>query len=119
MGQLTASIAHEVNQPLAGVISSGQAAVRWLGKETPDLDAALRALGRVIRDGKRAADIISRIRDLVRKAAPRRDSLDINEVIQSVIALTRAEATSNGVSVHTNLAGGLPVIQGDRIHCSR
>jgi PAS domain S-box-containing protein len=115
MGQLTASIAHEVNQPIAGVVSSGGAALRWLSTETPNLEAAQRAIERVIRDGKRAGDVISRIRDLIKKAPPRKDNLDINEAIREVIVLTRGEAVKNGISVHTQLTEGLPFIQGDRV----
>jgi C4-dicarboxylate-specific signal transduction histidine kinase len=115
MGQLTASIAHEVNQPIAGVVASGQAALRWLDKGTPDLRAARRSVERVIKDGKRAGDVIGRIRNLITKAPPRRDNFDINAAIQEVVALTSAEAVQNGVSVQTAFAVGLPSIQGDRV----
>jgi signal transduction histidine kinase len=93
----------------------GQAALRWLDKGTPDLRAARRSVERVIKDGKRAGDVIGRIRDLITKAPPRRDNFDINAAIQEVVALTSAEAVQNGVSVHTAFAVGLPSIQGDRV----
>jgi C4-dicarboxylate-specific signal transduction histidine kinase len=115
MGQLTASIAHEVNQPIAGVLASGQAALRWLGNETPDLKAARRSIERLIRDAERAGDVIGRIHALIKKAPPRYDYLDINEAIREVTILTRGEATKNGVAVHMQLAEGLPLIQGDRV----
>jgi C4-dicarboxylate-specific signal transduction histidine kinase len=114
MGQLTASIAHEVKQPIAGLLASGQAALRWLGN-TPNLEAARQSIERVIRDGKRSGDIIDRLRDLVKKAPPRNDSVNINEVIREVIALTNVEAVRNGVSAQTELAESLPLVQGDRV----
>jgi PAS domain S-box-containing protein len=115
MGQLSASIAHEVNQPIAAAITNAHAALRWLGARPPDLEEVRQALGRIVNNGARAGDVISRIRDLVRKAPPRKDSLEINEAIREVIALTRSEVVKNGVSVQTQLAEGLPLIQGDRV----
>ena len=113
LGQLTASIAHEVNQPVAGVLSSGQAALRWLDR--PDLEAARRAIERVIRDATRAGDVISGLRALVKKAPPRTESFDMNEAIREVIVVTRGEAAKSGISVKTQLAEGLPLIHGDRV----
>jgi PAS domain S-box-containing protein len=115
MGQLSASITHEVNQPIAAAITNAHAALRWLGARPPDLEEVRQALGRIVNNGARAGDVISRIRDLVRKAPPRKDSLEINEAIREVIALTRSEVVKNGVSVQTQLAEGLPLIQGDRV----
>src|SRR6202012_3101784 len=89
MGQLTASIAHEVKQPLAATVANADAALRWLGGRTPDLEEVRQALARIIRDGNRAGDVIGRVRALITKAAPRTDSVDINEAIREVIALTR------------------------------
>src|SRR5271163_1675075 len=114
-GQLAASIAHEVSQPIAAALTNANAAWRWLGAEPPDLEEVGQALGRIIRDGRRASDIIGRIRALVRKAPPRNDQLDINETVLEVIALTRSELRSNGTSLQTRLADGLPLIPGDRI----
>jgi len=113
LGQLTASIAHEVNQPVAGVLSSAHAALRWI--DQPDLEAARCALQRVIRDATRAADVIRGLRALVDKVPPRTESFDINEAIREVIDLTHGEAAKNGVSVEAQLAKGLPLIQGDRV----
>ena len=111
MGQLTASIAHEVNQPIAAAVTNAQAALRWLGARPPDLEEVRQALGRIVKDGNRAGDVIGRIRDLVKKAPPRKDRVDINEAIREVIALTRGEAAKNGVSVQTALAEGLPPVR--------
>ena len=115
MGQLSASIAHEVNQPLAAAVTHAQAALRWLGARPPDLEEARRAVGRIVKEGDRASDVIGRIRALVKKAPPRKDDFEINEAIRDVIALTRGEVVKNSVSVETQLAEGLPLIQGDRV----
>jgi PAS domain S-box-containing protein len=114
MGQLAASIAHEVNQPIAAAFTNAQAALRWLGTEPPDLQEVRQALGRIVKDTNRAGDVIGRIRDLIKKAPPRKDSLDINETIRDVIVLTCGEVVKNGVSAQTQFAEGLPIIQGDR-----
>jgi signal transduction histidine kinase len=115
MGQLSASIAHEVNQPVAAAVTNAQAALRWLGAHPPDLDEARCALDRIVRDGNRASEVISRIRSLVRKGAPRREHVDLNETILEVVALIRREAERYGVALQTRLAGGLPPVWGDRI----
>ena len=115
MGQLTASIAHEVNQPIAAAVVNAQAALRWLGCDPPDLDEARLALGRVVDSGGRAGDVIGRIRAAITKAPPRRTRFDLNEAASDVIALTRDEALKRGVSVQTQLATDLPVVEGDRV----
>jgi len=115
MGQLTASIAHEVNQPLAAVLTNAQAALRWLAAEPPDLKEVQQALARTVRDATRAGDVISRTRELVKKALPRSDSVDMNEAICEVIELARSEVVKTGVSVEMELADGLPPIEGDRV----
>jgi C4-dicarboxylate-specific signal transduction histidine kinase len=115
MGQLSASIAHEVNQPIAAAVTNAYAALRWLDVRPPDLEEVRQALGRIVNDGNRAGDVIGRIRDLIKKAPPRKDDLEINETILEVIAMTRGEVVKNGVSVRTQLAEGLPLIQGDRV----
>jgi GAF domain-containing protein len=91
MGQLTASIAHEVNQPVAATVTHAHAALRWLGRHPPDLGEATQALDAIIRDGNRATDVIGRIRALSKNAPPRHDPLDINEAILEVIEVTRSE----------------------------
>ena len=115
MGQLAASIAHEVNQPLAAAVTNAYAALRWLGAQPPDVEEGRQALGYIIKDGRRASEVIDRIRGLIKKAPARNDPLDINEVVLEVIALTRIEALRNGVSLQSQLANGLPLVQGDRI----
>jgi PAS domain S-box-containing protein len=115
MGQLTASIAHEVNQPIAAAVTNAQAALRWLSARPPDVEEVRQALGRIVRDGNRAGDVISRIRELIKKAPPRKDRVDINEAIREVIELTHGEALKNGTSAQMALKEGLPLIEGDRV----
>src|SRR5712671_4817220 len=115
MGQLTASIAHEVNQPIAAVVTNAHAALRWLNMKRPNPEEVRQALGRIVKEGRRAGDVISRIRALVTKAPPRKDGLDINDTIREVIALTGSELRRNGTSLQTQLADGLPRVPGDRI----
>ena len=115
MGQLTASIAHEVIQPIAAGITSARAALRCLGSHPPDLAEVQRALGRIVNEGNRATDVIDRIRSLIKKAPPRKDDVKINEAILEVIALTHGEVEKRGVSVQTQLTEGLPLIQADRV----
>jgi PAS domain S-box-containing protein len=115
MGQLTASIAHEVNQPIAAAVTNAQAALRWLAARPPDLEEVRLALDAIAKDANRAGDVIGRIRDLVKKAPPRKERVDINEAIREVIEVTRGEAVKNGASVETALGEGLPLIEGDRV----
>jgi signal transduction histidine kinase len=115
LGELTAAIAHEVNQPLTGLVSSGNACLRWLAGEAPNLDAARRAVERMVRDGTRAGEVISRIRALVRKSSPRRDWLNVNDAINEVVALIRTEIQRNSISLQTQLSNDSPLILGDRI----
>jgi PAS domain S-box-containing protein len=113
MGELVASIAHEVNQPLAAVVNSASACVRWL--DAQNLEAARRSASRAIAEGHRASDIIGRIRALAKKAPPQKDWLDVNETIQEVIALARSEIQRNGVALATHLSEHVPVVLADRI----
>ena len=115
MGQLTASISHEVMQPIAAAITNARAALRCLGSQPPDLEEVQRALGRIVNEGNRATDVIDRIRSLIKKAPPRKDDLKINEAILEVIALTHGEVVKHSVSVQTELTEGLPLVQGDRV----
>jgi len=115
LGELTASIAHEVNQPLAAVITNGNACLRWLTREPPNLEEAREAVRRMVRDGNRAGEVIARIRALVRKAEPQKAWLAINGVIAEVIALADSELRHHGVVLHTDLAAALPPVLGDRI----
>jgi len=115
MGQLAASITHEVNQPLTAVVTNGAACLRWLQRDRPDLAEACAAVRRVVAEGQRAAAIIDRIRALIKKEPPRTDGVGLNEAILEVMALTHGEVVKNGVVVQTHLAEGLPRIQGDRV----
>jgi signal transduction histidine kinase len=115
VGQLTASIAHEVNQPISAAVINAGAALRWLGAHPPDLDEVRHALNQIAADGKRAGDIVSRIRVLIKKAPPPRSRFDLNEAVLDVFALVRTEVLRHGVSLQSELAGDLPRIEGDRI----
>ena len=116
LGELTASIAHEVNQPLAGVIANAEACLRWLDRGTPDLDAVRRSVQWVIDDCCRASEVIRRVRALANKADLEKAPLDINDVVKEVIALVQRELFSHLVSVRTDFAPALPMILGDRVH---
>jgi PAS domain S-box-containing protein len=115
MGELAASIAHAVNQPLAAVITNGQASLRWLAAPTPYLEEAREAVQRIIRDGHRAAEVIQRVRALLTKPGPQNAWLDLNDVIQEVLTLAHSEVRRHRVSLRTELATGLPPVRGDRI----
>jgi PAS domain S-box-containing protein len=115
LGQLTASIAHEVNQPLAANLINAGTALRWLNARPPNLERAKRSVGLVIEDGKRAADIVGRIRDLVKNAPTRQEASEINNVISKVIELIHYETSKNSIVVKTRLADGLPRIWADRV----
>ena len=107
---LTASIAHEVKQPLAAALLNAQAAQRFLAHQPPDVERGKTAMDRAVRDCMRAAEIVDQTRDLVRKEPVRKDSVEINEAISEVVGLTHNEVLKNGVEVQTQLAEGLPVI---------
>jgi C4-dicarboxylate-specific signal transduction histidine kinase len=115
MGQLTASIAHEVNQPLAGVIANAEACLRWLDRETPDLDAARRSVEWIVDDGNRASAVIRRVRALANKTDLEKMPLDVNDVVRETIALVQRELISHRVSLQMELAPALPMILGDRV----
>jgi PAS domain S-box-containing protein len=115
MGQLTASIAHEVKQPIASATINASAVLRLLRAEPPNLELAREAIRGIIDDSSRAGEVIDRIRAFIRKVPPRKDRVDINEAIREVIALTRMEAAKNSVLVQTKLADRLPLIEGDRV----
>jgi PAS domain S-box-containing protein len=115
MGQLTASIAHEVNQPIAAAVINAQAALRWLETQPPNLDEVRQALDRVLDCGRRAGDVIGRIRAVIAKAPPRKSRFDLNEAVSDVIALTRNEALKHGVDVQTWLGKDALCVEGDRV----
>ena len=114
MGELAASIAHEVNQPLAAVVTNANASLRWLNREPPDLDEAREAVQRIIRDGNRGSDVIARIRALLKKEPPASVRLQINEVIHEIIALTQNRL--RGITLRMELAEKLPPVPADRVH---
>jgi PAS domain S-box-containing protein len=115
LGELTASIAHEVNQPLAAVVANAEACLRWLDRETPDLAAARRSAEWVISDGTRASEVIRRVRALANKSDTEKLPLDLNDVVREVIALVQRELINHQVSLRTELIPALPRILGDRI----
>jgi len=115
MGELAASIAHEVNQPLAGVVINGNACLRWLAGESPNLPEAREAAQRIIRDGTRASEIISRIRALAKKASTLSERVDLNEAIGEVLTLCQGEVRKHDVELRAQLPGDLPPVRGDRV----
>jgi PAS domain S-box-containing protein len=115
LGELTTSIAHEINQPLAAVLTNANASLRWLAGDSPNLDETREAIRRVIRDGSRASEIIDRIRALARKALPQPGWLDLNQAIWEITAMLRGEIHRSRVSLQTQLATNLPALWGDRI----
>jgi len=115
MGQLTASIAHEVKQPIGAAVSYAQAALRFLARRPPELQEVREALEAIVETGHRAGEIVDRISGLIKKAPPRKECLDINADIHEVIELTRGESVKNGITMQADLADGLPLIAGDRV----
>jgi PAS domain S-box-containing protein len=115
MGELTASIAHEINQPLGAVVTNGSAALRWLAGQPPNLEEAGVAIERIIREANRASDVIGRIRALLQKLPPQMERLDVNAVIQEVLTLADGELLKGGVTVQTELAADVPPVLGDRV----
>jgi NO-binding membrane sensor protein with MHYT domain/signal transduction histidine kinase len=115
MGELTASLAHEVNQPIAATVTSANSCIRWLEAEVPNLNKARAAAERIVKDGARAAEIISRIRLLFQKGSLQLELVDVNEVIEEMIVLLRGEAARYSISVGTELAANLPPVTGDRV----
>jgi PAS domain S-box-containing protein len=115
MGQLTASIAHEVKQPIAATVTNAEAALRFLGAEAVDTNQLREILLDIVKDGNRAGEVINRINDLIKKAPPRRDRLEVNGVLREVIEFTRGATAKSRVSVHAELAESLPLVSGDRV----
>jgi len=115
MGELTASLAHEVNQPIAAAVTSANSCLHWLAGDVPNLDKARAAAERIAKDGTRAAEIISRIRLLFQKGSPQLELVDVNEITEEMIVLLRGEATRHWISLRTELAADLPPVLGDRV----
>jgi C4-dicarboxylate-specific signal transduction histidine kinase len=115
MGELTASLAHEVNQPIAAAVTSANSCFHWLASDVPNLERARAAATRIVKDATRAAEIISRVRLLFQKGTQQLELIDVNEVIEEMIVLLRGEATRYSISVRTELAEDLPPVMGDRV----
>jgi len=115
MGELTASLAHEVNQPIAAAVTNANTCLRWLMRDEPDIEEARAAATRIVKDGTRAAEIVSRIRLLFKKGTPQQELVDVNELIREMIVLLRGETTRYSISVGTDLAADLPQVMGDRV----
>lgn len=115
MGELTASLAHEVNQPIAAAVMNANACVRWLSNASPNLDEARAAATRIVQDGTRAGDIISRIQLIFKKGTPLREPVDANEIIREMIVLLRHEAARHAISIRTELSADLREVSGDRV----
>jgi signal transduction histidine kinase len=115
LGELMASIAHDIKQPIAGAITNANAGLRWLTRDQPDLEEVRQAVERVKRDGTRANEIIDRLRALYKKTPPKRELVDVNEIIADMIVMLRGEATRFAVSIRTDLAADFPKITADRV----
>src|SRR6202790_1833224 len=115
MGELTASLEHEVNQPIAAAVTNANTCLRWLAGDTPNVEEARAAATRIVKDGTRAAEIISRVRLLFKKGTPQRELVDVTEVIREMVVLLRSEATRYSISIRTELAADLPQVMGDRV----
>lgn len=115
LGQLTASIAHEVNQPLAAVVTNGEACLRWLRRPVPDVGEALASVERMIANGRRASDVVARLRALSRRQSSRHEALDLNALVSESLALIERELSRHRVSVAAELAPELPAVAGDRV----
>src|ERR1700730_2123007 len=115
MGELTASLAHEIRQPISAAVTNAKTCMRWLGRDEPDLAEASEAASRIVKDATRAADIISRISLLFKKGALQREPVDVNEVIREMIVLLRSEANRYSISIRIELAEDLPTVMADRV----
>jgi PAS domain S-box-containing protein len=115
LGELAASISHELKQPIAAAMANAQASLRWLNRDQPDLDGARRSAEAIVKDEARAADIIDRLRSLYKKTPPQRESVDVDEIIGEMVLLLRSEANECAVSIRTDLAADIPKITADRV----
>lgn len=115
MGELTASIAHEINQPITAVVTNGHACLQWLSATPPNLEKVQQSAESIIQDGTRAGAVVTRIRALFRKEEPVKNWVDVNEVIQELVEFLRHEASSRGISIRTDLSSAMPEIKADRV----
>ena len=113
MGEFTASLAHEIRHPIAAAMTNASACIRWLGRDPPDVPEAREAAARIVADATRVADIVTRVRSLYRNDAPRRERVDVNDVVRETLALLGSEAARHSVSIQTDLAPDLPAAMGD------
>ena len=115
LGELAASVSHELKQPISAAMTDAKTCLRWLKREQPDVDEAIEATSRIVNDGTRATEIIERLRSLYKKSAPQRELLEVNEIIPEMVELLRAEANQYAVSIRTDLVADLPKITADRV----
>jgi C4-dicarboxylate-specific signal transduction histidine kinase len=115
MGELTASLAHEVNQPIAAAVTNANTCLRWLSREQPDLEEARAAAARIVQDGRRASEVVNRVRLLFRKGTLQREMVDPNEIVREMTLLLHSEATQFAILVRTKLAADIPQVMGDRV----
>jgi C4-dicarboxylate-specific signal transduction histidine kinase len=115
LGELTASISHEINQPIAAVVTNASAGLRWLTAQPPNLDEGQEAFRHIVKDANRAGEVISRIYGLVKKVPPHKNAVDANEAILQVVTLTRGEVLKNDISLLTQLSRELPLVSADRV----
>ena len=115
MGELTSSIAHEVNQPLTAIVTNGNASLRWLSNNPPNVDEAKESVARIVKDGHRASEVVGRVRSFFRKSAPETGRIDVNDVIKDVVSMVQGELRANGVQLRTQLTPDLPSVVSDRI----
>ena len=115
MGELTVSIAHEVNQPLTAVTASGNAGLRWLASQPPNIENARQAFDRIVKDANRASEVVVRVRNLAKRSPAQKNWVDINETVREIVALTRRELQQNHISLGTRLADDVPLVWADRI----
>jgi signal transduction histidine kinase len=116
MGELAASLAHELKQPITAAITDAQTCLRWLTRDQPDVEEARKATLRTVKDNTRAAELIDRLRSLYKKGAPpERESVDVNELVREMLVLLRSEANRHSISIRTDLAVELPKVTADRV----
>jgi signal transduction histidine kinase len=115
MGELTASLAHEIRQPISAAVTNAKTCLRWLGRDEPDVAEGREAATRIVKDVTRAAEIIGRISTLFKKGPPQRELVDVNELIGEMVVLLRSEANRYSISILTKLAEGLPMVMADRV----
>jgi signal transduction histidine kinase len=115
LGELAASVSHELKQPIAAAMINAQTCIRWLKRDQPDVDEALEATMRLVKDGTRATEVIDRLRSLYKKSPPQRELVDVNEIVREMLALLRGEANRYSIVTRSDLAPDLPTITADRV----